>query len=1001
MPSFVSELRRRKVHRLAAGFVLTLLGCGGGGGSGGGLAPSPPPANLTLYGNLTITQSNVEIIGFSVVMAEATFSIAQTVANEVVVFSSSSGVANRQCQYDGSASISHNDADSSFSVSAGDSLTVVYDQCFGEAINGEMTGTIQIEIADFMSSELAANLQASVDIPNAMQIVNLADPTQVTELTAGMDIEFSIDPSETLVVSSAPADEISITVAGVTEAISDFELSRITRATSPAPATNQVDIDITFDFSYDSGFFGGTVTCETDPTFALVRGNINSANVLCRGYNSTAVNTRGVDSVNIDPEGDGVFALYGTIDWYQVIEGFLREPSGLNLDTLFGQIATQTISLATTDVFYDVARDRLLVTTSETDTSSPNAIAAVSLSQGTQTVLESFAMEPSAVTLSADGALLYVGFTGRDEIRKYDATTMQLLSTVNIVSNDVASNQYGVLDLAVSPIAPNTVAATFNYIGTGVDDVTIFADDVQLPGRLRNSPGGNTSAGERLFFSEDGSKIHSYYQPLSGSGTYDMAVDATGVIEVFFNNRFGFDVELADGRMYANGYEYDADTYVRLGSFGWGVRHVAVDTGGRRFYSETYDTLEVWDLDRHLPVASLELGLEFNSVNGLVMAGNYLVFLRDNDLRVLETSAVEPMIVGECVPTPGQTSEGDAFTQFACDVIDAIYDPFADRIYAAVTNTVPGNGNSIAVVNPGTETVETYIPVPSNPKRLLLSADGTRLYISFAEVELLVAIDTSSRTVVNTWQLGVVTQTNGYNELDPKNILRFAASPLEPDTIVAVLAEGLSVFDLTFVAFRNGARLPDEVPFSALKSNSSNPYPRVLFDSIGGLHALHTDNNEPYLESLLLTPTGLASTGAWFNALSAIWFPYEFSVKGSEVFFAPGDVVNIANQTVERRFDYNDVPFLETNAPQGVHADPAAADVWFLTQSDFDSTGLARFDNLDGTLTGADEFPFVIYGRHGDYSHSSIFNVGTDQLGLVIDEREGVLIVDKSAIELN
>ena len=108
--------------------------------------------------------------------------------------------------------------------------------------------------------------------------------------------------------------------------------------------------------------------------------------------------------------------------------------------------------------------------------------------------------------------------------------------------------------------------------------------------------------------------------------------------------------------------------------------------------------------------------------------------------------------------------------QYSCDVIDAVYDTVGDRVYAGVTSDVPVNGNSIAVINDNTGVVEDYIPVPSDPKRLALSADGSRLYVIFADAELLVAIDTTSRTVIQTWQMGVITAQAGYNEIEaPKD----------------------------------------------------------------------------------------------------------------------------------------------------------------------------------------------------------------------------------------
>jgi DNA-binding beta-propeller fold protein YncE len=953
-----------------------------------------------VFGDLTITQDNASIIGLAVVMAEGTLSIAQTAANEVVVFSTSSGVASRQCEFDGTATITHNDVDNSFSVSAGDTLMIEYDECYGDLVDGEMTGMIEIVVTDYLVSTTTVNLSASVDIAGSLRIADRVDPTLFSDVAAGFDIVFSLDPSENLAVSSDATDEVSISASGTTEAISNFDMSRVTQAAFPGAESHEVDMDIAFDLFLDSELFGGTVTCQTDDVFAFVRGLIVGADVLCRGRNATAVNSRGQDLVNIDPEGDGTFTPLGTIEWNQVIDGFLNKPSGLNLDDLSGQIATNTISIATTDVVYDSARDRLLVATSGTDSSAASALVSVSLSQNTRAVLATFTQEPSAVALSADGALIYVGFTGGGEIRKYDAATLQLLSTVNIVSNDPASNQFSVLGLAVSPVAPHTVAASFNYVGTAVDDITVFVDDVQLPGRVRNAPGFNPTAGEKLFFSADGTRIHSFFQPPpANTGALDIVVDASGVVEVFSNFRFGPDLELAEGRFYSAGYEFDAETYVRLGSFGQAARHIAVDTVNRRYYSESFDTFQIWDLDRRLPVATYQLGLEFDSVNRIEVAGSHLVFVRDNDLRLLDTTIIEPVADRNCDATAAQTTEGDAYTQYACDVIDAIYSPSADRIYAAVTADVPGSGNSVAVINPNTETVENYIPVPSNPKRLVLSADGSRLYVAFAEVELLVAIDTTSQTVIDTWQLGIVTPRNGYNEISPRRVRHFAASPLEPNTIVALTSEEASTIDSEFVAFRDGVRLADEVPISALKSNSSNPYPRIVFDDNGSLYALHSDGTVPYFETLLLSPTGLTPTNTWFDAISAIWFPFEVSVKGSEVFFAIGDVANIANQTVERRFDYNILPFSAVNAPNTAYADPDSDDVWFLTQSSFDSTGLARFNGQDGSLTGTDEFPFLIRGRNADFSHASIFNVGGSRIGLVIDEREGVFVVDKAAIE--
>ncbi len=979
--------------------LILLTGCGGGGSDGGGDVAAPPPPTPTHFGTLAITQDNAEVVGFAVAMAEAALSVAQAAANEVIVFASPSGAVSRECNSDGLATITLVDADSSFTVSAGDSLVIEYDRCFSVLVDGEMTGTIEIDVTAFEATESSANLAASVNVVNPLQIANLQVPIEPLELTVTMDIAFSLGSSENISVRSSGANEFAVTAAGVTESISDFDIARTARLPNPDdwPNLSDMEMDLSFDLEYDSGVLGGSVTCGTDPLLQLVRSNVSAANVSCRGLNGSAVRTTGAVDVGIDPEGDGSFAVLGRIDWLQVFDGFMRRTSGLSLDALFSSVEIERIMLAVKDIFYDASRDRLLVVTSALDAFAPSALVGVSLAQNTLAVLESYATEPSAVALSADDNLLYVGFAGHGEVRKYDASTLQPLATLWIESDDPLGSEYGVRDLAVSPVAPNTVAASFNYFGTTAIDVAVFADDVQLTGRYRNVPETDYSAGEYLFFSEDGERIHSFSR--SSNGIHNMVVGSTGVTATYTNYRFGSDLALADGRLYSNEGEYDDETYVRLGTFGHGVRNLAVDTANNRFYSESNDTFEVWDLERRLPIATYQLELPQQSVRRLETAGDHVVLVTDVDLRVIDRSDIEPLPPGECTVGRGQTVDGNGYTQYACDVIDAVYDPVADRIYAAVSSEVPGNGNSIAVINHVTESVENYIPVPSNPKRLVLSADGTRLYAVFADAELLVAIDTGTQTIANTWQTGILTARDGYNELDPRRILSIAGSPLEPNTVVTLMSERSNTLDKELVAFRDGVRLPDEIPVSALRSNTSSPYPRLVFDDLGSLYALHLDQTTPYFESLLLSTTGLAVTGAWFDATGADWHPYEVSVAGTDVFFPIGDVINVVDQTVARRFDYETLPFFMTGRPWAVHAEAGSDDVWFVTRANSETAGLARFNKLDGTLIGTEEFPVSIWGRNSDFSHTSIFGIGTDRLGLVIDEREGVLVIDRSVVQ--
>lgn len=55
-----------------------------------------------------------------------------------------------------------------------------------------------------------------------------------------------------------------------------------------------------------------------------------------------------------------------------------------------------------------------------------------------------------------------------------------------------------------------------------------------------------------------------------------------------------------------------------------------------------------------------------------------------------------------------------------------VYSPFHRRIYASVPGIQGANGNSIAVIDGSTASVERYVPIGSEPSALALSDDGFR-----------------------------------------------------------------------------------------------------------------------------------------------------------------------------------------------------------------------------------------------------------------------------------
>ena len=177
------------------------------------------------------------------------------------------------------------------------------------------TGTVEVAITDYQTTETTVSLGATVTITNPLRIEDSVDPTLFSDVTAVMEFDFSAGPSESLDVRPSAGSAVAVTVADVTESISDFTINRTVSADAPDSQTNEIDIELTFNFLYDSELFGGTATCETNPVFSLVLGNVRFGNVLCRGRDSTGLRTIGVEAVEIDTDGDGTFEPLGTIDW--------------------------------------------------------------------------------------------------------------------------------------------------------------------------------------------------------------------------------------------------------------------------------------------------------------------------------------------------------------------------------------------------------------------------------------------------------------------------------------------------------------------------------------------------------------------------------------------------------------------------------------------------------------------------------------------------------------
>ena len=113
-----------------------------------------------------------------------------------------------------------------------------------------------------------------------------------------------------------------------------------------------------------------------------------------------------------------------------------------------------------------------------------------------------------------------------------------------------------------------------------------------------------------------------------------------------------------------------------------------------------------------------------------------------NGLIVVDLAALTPNNESQECTTNDYSSVRMAGTYFEilCGFNDAVYDAARNLIYASLPSREP-RGNSIAIVNPETGVVESYVSVGSEPGNLALADDGSLLYVVLTGASRIVGVD--------------------------------------------------------------------------------------------------------------------------------------------------------------------------------------------------------------------------------------------------------------------
>jgi hypothetical protein len=189
-----------------------------------------------------------------------------------------------------------------------------------------------------------------------------------------------------------------------------------------------------------------------------------------------------------------------------------------------------------------------------------------------------------------------------------------------------------------------------------------------------------------------------------------------------------------------------------------------------------------------------------------------------------------------------------------CALRDVTYDPVRDLLYAAIPGAVGPQGNSIAVIDPETFDVQTYIPLTAEPMSIDISDDGAVLTATLRDASQLAEIDLATRTLTRLISLGFEI-INGTQRFNPLIASAARARPGFPGEI-AVATSQAGVY-----LYVDGTQLPTA-------PRDFDTHTRIFFDQTDSTRLVAHRSNE--IASYRLNGAGLDSLGTTRDVLAGI-----------------------------------------------------------------------------------------------------------------------------------
>jgi hypothetical protein len=473
---------------------------------------------------------------------------------------------------------------------------------------------------------------------------------------------------------------------------------------------------------------------------------------------------------------------------------------------------------AVNDVIWDPLRQVLYLAIGSNGDINPNSVTAFDPETGTITATIVAGSEPNALSMSAGGQYLYVGFAGADVVNRYLLPGLTLDATIPVnPSNRVSHGEPTFASqVVVAPGAPLTVAVVTQDPQQLPPTALFNVFDDQTPRPPAVGFGGNYLATSLTWGADDtkifGGELNAtvdYYSTTPAVTTL-LGTAVPPVLQGLNPFSISGTTTYNSGIVYnSNGYAFDANTMQVLGNFQT-AGLVTVDAANKTVFVASWKstapvTIASYDLGQYTPRETITV-TEYDVVNEVYIGPGLpkrLVRWGPDGLAIVDYSGHLAILWGPfvasggtdtpvgklagsnpcCSQNPLQFSPTVSMTSITAN--DVVWDSTHGMLFAAIPSTDANHPNTIAVVNTTTGQATTYIATAANPGALAVSDDGQFLYVGEAGEFQRFLLPSLALDLTASFNFSLT-----YNTTLPPT--QMVVQPGAPHTVTATFTTGLS-----------------------------------------------------------------------------------------------------------------------------------------------------------------------------------------------------------------